>query len=100
MNKFTAWIKGWLVDLNIIRADDQPELELDYIKACANYKRLQQAAWSPTFDASRRQYVLSNAVAEMWIARDKLLAAGYKEKRIREICFAEWYRKYGRKQHD
>lgn len=85
MNEFKQWIKDWLVDLNIIKAERQPELEQEYLEAFKKWRRIKTVMYLPTFKEEMRQPVATKYIDNMWVAKNKLLAAGYKEKDIIEL---------------
>ena len=85
MNEFKQWIKDWLVDLNIIKAERQPELEQEYLEAFKKWRRIKTVMYFPAFKEEMRQPVATKYIDNMWVAKNKLLAAGYKEKDIIEL---------------
>lgn len=82
MNELKQYIKDLLIELNIIKAERQPELEKNYLEAYKKFKRINKVASLPTFNPKKRQPVMVKAVSEMWKAKDRLTAAGYKQRDI------------------
>lgn len=79
------FVRSILIELNIIKAERQPELENELREAHVRLVKLKAIAWQPWYDGRKRQNVLSKAVSKQWKAQRKLLAAGYKQKDINEI---------------